>query len=228
MITHKYEPVICGNALRIYGAYMLGYTVGPCAYSDGYSKPPDRVFPVRLTPSIGLRPISLTLDFEGSSDREIANNISAMTKDLMDNAEIFLPDGYWYKCAFDSATAPEVKAPWIQQVTFSLHAVRHGQLETIMLSQSGSIYVGGNTGAPAIVTLYPIPGVSVMSYNDYTINRSDTVIIDGINGTVTNAQGLNVYGDTDIMRWPMLNPGKQDVEISGISKVEISYFPIYV
>ena len=83
---------------------MLDYDIGACAYSNGYMKAPSKIFPVKLTPSIGLRTVVMKFDFMGESPFETAMNIADMTDELQKGADILLPDGFYYWCEFDSAS----------------------------------------------------------------------------------------------------------------------------
>ena len=182
---------------------------------------------MKLTPKIGMREVSLTLDFEGDDAREIARSISSFTTALMANADIELPDGFHYWCVYDSAT-PQVRvAPWIDQVTFYLHGLRHEEIVTQHFAASGKMAVEGNMKTPAIVKLTPRSGASSMSFNGITVNRSSVVTIDGVYTTVLDANGNNVFGDTDMTEWPKLDPGDNTITLSGCT-AEISYYPIYV
>lgn len=227
MTGREIETRINGTSLDMYGAKLLDYSIGAVAYSDGYITPVAKPFPVKLTPKIGLREVTLTLDFDGDDAREIARSISSFTAAIMENADIELPDGFHYWCVYDSATAQNRVAPWIDQVTFRLHGLRHEELMTQQFSSSGKLAVSGNMKTPAIVKLTPQSGVSSMSFNGITVNSSSVVIIDGVYTTVLDASGNNVFGNTDMTEWPKFSPGDNTITISGCT-AEISYYPIYV
>ena len=221
------ETRINSASLDMYRAKLLDYSIGAVEYSDGYITPVAKPFPVKLTPKIGMREVSLTLDFEGDDAREIARSISSFTAALMANADIELPDGFHYWCVYDSAT-PQVRvAPWIDQVTFYLHGLRHEEIVTQHFAASGKMAVEGNMKTPAIVKLTPRSGASSMSFNGITVNSSSVVTIDGVYTTVLDANGNNVFGDTDMTEWPKLDPGDNTIALSGCT-AEISYYPIYV
>ena len=138
-------PTINDQLPGTWRAEMLDYDVGPCAYSNGYMKAPSKIFPVKLVPTIGLRQIVLKFDFMGDSPFETAMAIADMTDELQKGAEILLPDGFLYWCEFDSASTPARKAPWIEQVKFTLHGVRHSRMEEITLTENGKIVADGET-----------------------------------------------------------------------------------
>lgn len=221
------ETRINGSSLGLYRARLLDYSIGAVEYSDSYIKPAAKPFPVMLTPKIGLRELSLTFDFEGDDAREISKSISELTAVLMTNADIELPDGFHYWCVFDSASSQKHVAPWIDQVTFNLHGLRHEEMRTSRFTNSGKMVVAGNMKTPAIVKLTPATGVSSMSFNGITVNSSIVVTIDGVNTTVENSNGVDVFGSTNMTEWPKLDPGDNMIIIVGCT-AEISYYPIFV
>lgn len=223
------EPKIEGASFGTYRAHLLDYEIGACDYSNGYIIPPTAMIPVKLKHSLGLRSITLNIDFEGDTPNEIAQNISEFTELLHNGAEILLPDGFTYGCVYKSASTPKEKAPWINQVKFSLEGYRHGALETHTLTETGSIFVDGNYKTPCVLKITTeassatVCGISVD-------NISGVVVIDGYKKTVTE-DGINKFGDTDMTEFPKLNPGYREVGISAEGgadiTVEISYYPIY-
>lgn len=227
MAGRAIETRINGASLDLYRAKLLDYSIGAVEYSDGYITPAAKLFPVKITPKIGMREITITLDFEGDDARQLSKSISSFTAALMANADIELPDGFHYWSVYDSASAQAHVAPWIDQVTFNLHGLRHEEIVTATFAASGKLTVEGNMNTPAIVKLTPRSGASSMSFNGITINSSSVVTIDGVYTTVFDANGNNVFGDTDMTEWPKLTPGDNSITISGCT-AEISYYPIYV
>ena len=221
------SPMINERPIETWGAEMLEPEIGACEYTNGYISVPGKIFPVKLNGRVGLRPIKLTFDFSGDSPYETALAISDMTDLLQQGADILLPDNFYYWCVFDSASVAQRKAPWIEQVKFSLHGVRHSPLETKILTASGKVDAKGNVETPMIVTLTPANGATSMVFQGITIDLSETVTIDGFYTTVKNDAGNNVFGDTDMTKWPSLVPGRNQIVMSGVASAKISYYPIW-
>lgn len=220
------SPTINGQLPSEWGAELLSYEVGPCSYANGYMKAPGKIFPVKLKSSVGLRPITLVFDFMADTPAETALAISRMTDELMGGSEIMLPDGFLYWCEFDGATAPARMAPWIEQVKFQLHGVRHSPLVTTTLTESGTINANGNLESPMIVELTP-SGSSGMTFNGITIDSELPVTIDGVYTTVKNNLGNNVFGSTVMTEWPKLSPGNNAITMTGVAEAVISYYPLW-
>lgn len=259
---------INGFDISNFGASLLSYEIGPSGYEKGYFKPPARMIPVKLATNVGLRTIKLTLDFEGSSRRDIAVAISRVIALLRQETSLLLPDGFHYWCEYKSSTAPQEMAPWISQVTIELEGFRHEPLVTQQFTSPGTIFVGGNCKTPAVVKI--TPSGPTVTFNGITISRRSQgnelpnsgdespvpgdgsefefwydgpsgdddvntvaqsvyrqITIDGIYTTITDAEGENIYGQTDMTEWPSLEPGVNEITFTGASLVEISYYPIW-
>lgn len=220
------DPKINGTLFTEYKAKMLSYKVGACDYSTGYLLPPASMVPVKLNQTVGLRGITLTFDFEGDTPREIAENISKVTALMQIMPDILLPDGFLYYCVYEEQSTPEEKAPWIHRVQYTLSGFRHEAMETVTLTQTGTVNVGGNYKTPAVLSItstentVKVLGVTVQ-------NAAGVVIIDGLKKTVTK-DGMNKFSDTNLTVFPVLQPGQNTVEIEGASKVEVSFYPIFL
>ena len=214
--------------LSLYRAEMLEYKIGACDYANGYFLPPTSMIPVKLPPQIGMRSLMLTIDFSGEKEIDAMLAISKITANLQSGAEIRLPDGFIYSCVFEAASAPVQKAPWIWQVRFSLSGYRHGQIEKVKLTQSDSIFVIGTYKTPAIIKITTSSSsVTVMGITVSNITSTDPIVIDGISKKVTQS-GSNKFGDTDLVKFPMLEIGYNAVTIEGTAAVEVSYYPIFM
>lgn len=217
---------INGVPLTEYRAELLDYKVGVCDYENGYFVPPASMIPVKLTPKIGIRPIQLTIDFMGDSELEAMLRVSHITAKLQKGAQIMLPDGFFYECVFESASAPVEKAPWIWQVKFALSGYRHGSLERHTLTETDSIFVAGTYKTPAVLKITTSES-SVKVFGITISNISGEIEIDGIKKTVTQ-DGVNKFKDTDLVKFPMLEVGYNEIEIEGTATVEVSFYPIYL
>lgn len=224
----KIDPKINDILLDAWQAKMLAFKIGPCGYDNGYVSPPKAAFPITLAGDIGFRPISIELDFDGTR-YEVAKNISNITALLQSGAELFLPDGFFYRCVYSGASMPDEKAPWISQCTFSLYGVRHDAIHSAVFTESGkTMYVEGNRRAPAVIKITPSDGSEEVTVNGITVsNVTSPVVINGIEKTVMS-NSVNKFADTDLIAFPELTPGVNEITFSGASKVEISYYPLYV
>lgn len=222
------QTKINGIPLESYKCDLLEYTVGASDFSKGYMLPSARIIPAKISSHIGLRAITLLLDFVGESDHDITMAISRMTADLRKEAHLLLPDGFYYWCEFGKCSAPKRKAPWIQQVKFTLYGFCHGPMQYETVAQSQTVVAAGNYETPAILHIIPDDGVDEVTVCGVTIrNLSGAVTIDGVKTTIKDDAGLNKFRDADMTEWPKLQPGENEITVSDGVVVEIGYYPIY-
>ena len=93
------------------------------------------------------------------------------------------------------------------------------------LTASGTVIADGNLESPMVAIL--APSGSSMTFQGITIASSKVVTIDGINTTVKDSDGNNIFGDTDMTKWPSLQPGENAITLTGITSAKISYYPIW-
>lgn len=61
-----------------------------------------------------------------------------------------------------------------------------------------------------------------------SLEQGETVVIDGINGTVT-ISGENAFDRVDLWSFPSVKPGKIEIKFSGIgAKVTVRYHPMWI
>lgn len=219
----------------MYKVKVLSCEIGPYSFKNGHVKPSDSMIPVLLNPKIGTRSISLTLDFEGASVREIERNITKFTMKLQKGAEISLHDGYTYFVVFNKSTTPKQKAPWIQQVKFTLTGYRHGNLVEETFTSPGKLYVDGDYRTPAYIHAFVSQAnvtVCGISFELAAVSAQyNQLYIDGMKKTVKQSAMGNIFHKTiNMTKFPYLEPGENNINFTtpGVDEVTISYYPIFL
>lgn len=211
---------------ELYGAHLVSYSVAGCELNDTYFLAPSAIFPTRLQNNPRLRKITLTFDFEGTDTHSAIKNMSDITAIFSKEANLLLPDNFNYYCILTSAGKSTTKAPWIEQCTFTFVGLRYGSLETVVINESSSIFVEGNCETECIFIIDTEETQIII--NGITVNNiKGQVIIDGINSTVEE-NGVNKFADCELVSFPTLTPGNNDIDIHGTAKVTILYYPIYL
>lgn len=208
-------------------AELVVYEISQCEYQNGYFLPPASMVPVKLTPSIRLRSIVLTIDLIGETVHEAYMRLSQIIAMLQQKAELFLPDEFWYTCVYEAASEPVEKAPWIWQVKIALSGYRHGRLESKTFTQTDSLFVHGTYKAPAIITIQEAENGTATVCGITVTDITSPVEINGFTKKVTK-KGVNWFKHTDIVNFPLLNIGYNEIEIIGDATVEVSYYPIFL
>lgn len=220
------EPRVNDTPFSLYGAQMLDFSVGGVGVKNGYLFTPSAFFPVVVLGEITLRRVKITLDFSGLGWQETERAISDLTAVFLAGCDLLLPDGFYYRCAFDQNSAPKRPAPWISTATFEFDGVRHGRLEQRTLTASGSFVVEGNRPAPARLTVSGISGTVTVAGITIT-GLTGTVVIDGLSRKVTQ-NGSNVFGNTDLTTFPKLTPGRAEIVFTAGLTVKVEYYPLYM
>lgn len=222
---------INGTDISAYGAKLINYSVSGIPYSAHFVKAPQMAFPITFKGSAGLREIGLQLDFIATDAATAETNISSFVAACMAGCDLLLPDGYYYNCVFGAEEASKHVAPYISQLNIKLFGVRHGALVTSSaMTAETTLAVTGNRQTPARVTISNISADCSVTINGTEIDISDTtgtVIIDGINCTVTNS-GVNVFGKTNLTKFPVLNAGNNVIDMTNGLSVIIEYYPLFV
>ena len=113
-------------------------------------------------------------------------------------------------------------------VTLIFAAVQTGRERKIALPAS-RVMAEGNSQSPCCVTLRPTSALSTFSILGIEVKNlksGDTFVIDGIQKRVTR-NGHNALQDTDLVSFPTLSPGWNNLAMSASVPGEIRYFPIY-
>lgn len=217
---------INGIKPEVFGAQLVDCSVEGCELKNTYFLAPSAIFPTRLQNKPRLRKITLTFDFEGKNTHDATKKMSDFTAILSKEAELLLPDEFHYFCILTGTGKAVTKAPWIEQCTFTLIGLRHGPLETITLTESSPVFIEGNCETECRYII-DTPNSS-LQINNITINDiSGQIVIDGMESLVQQ-DGINKFADCDMISFPTLSPGNNQIEISGAAKVVIQYYPIYL
>lgn len=223
------DTEINGVLLKNFNAHLLEYEIGECSYENGYLSPLNSLFPIKTKEKIGLRSVDLKIDFEGESKREILINISKLTSILQQNADLLLPDGFFYYSVYESSSSPKEQAPWIMQADFTLSAFRHDAMVTEVINggEKKKIFVDGNCSTPVIYKIHPNEPCD-FSINNISVKRAkSTVIINGLKKTIKE-NSVNKFPDAEITEFPVFKTGYNEIEVVGNVTVEASYYPIYL
>jgi phage-related protein len=219
MLINGFDPYI-------YGAKLLDYSVDGSGISDNYMLPPSTIRPVRLRNRVRLRKIMLAFDFEDADIHGATQNLSEITAILRQEANLLLPDGFYYHCILTSTGKADIKAPWILRNSFSLVGYRHGPLIQETLTETGSIFVEGNYDTEAVYEI--TTSAQSITVNGITVsNISGVILIDGLNKAIKQGN-FNKFADSNITAFPVLQPGVNQISISSPATVVIKYYPVYI
>lgn len=218
----KVNDILLSN----YNASLLSYSSGTLTIYNNYFKPDNRLNPVIFASQMPLRILSLKLEFVGATDAEAEINASALVAVFSKETELFLPDGFFYKCILSSTKEPTRITKGIFQREVYLVGYRHGNLESVVIPADGVVNIKGNYKTGVRISI--IPNDTTVTVNDITISNvvGASIVVDGIDCFVLE-DGQNKFVDTEMTQFPSLDVGAQTISVSGASSATLEYYPIY-
>lgn len=240
------EMTINGIDVSAYNARLQSYSVSGTTVTNNLSASRNILTAPTLFSSIpGTRTLSLTLTFYpwylgdnakglSVSDRLAiaAENITAFEGLLVGKVvEIALPDGFIYTAIVNSIAAATFDSSGEHDVTYTFIAVRHAKpISEIIKANSYMICKSNTATLPIITAVYANAAaeVTLQGVKIKNITANTTIVIDSVSGKIT-ASGKNKFGDSDLIDFPVLQPGKNQItsSVSDVS-ITVSYTPIYI
>lgn len=220
---------IDGQDVASFGARLVSYNTGAPLVTNTYQEGAS-LFPVLLEHRVGLRSLTVVLEFSADSREEAVRNLSFVSALLAAKSEIFLPDGFLYSCILTGISQPEDSMETLFDVTYSFVGVRHGALKTISLPEGGgTVTCEGNLASECRLRFTPSTAATVTVFEMTLENLAagKPVVIDGI-GKVVTQDGRNIWGSTDLVGFPRLLPGENSVRISPPVPLTVEYYPIWL
>lgn len=224
--------LVNNKKLSEFGGKLLGYSLGGSAVTNDYLRGPSCLAPVLLHTDIGLRPLTVTITFEGEDREDTIAKISAFACEVQSKSELWLPDGFTYTCILTSISEVVEILPNYQEVSYSFDAVQHKELVTHRFSSgtSHTVFCQGNLPTECILSVTPATSLSqlmVFGIKISSLTAGKTFVIDGIARTVTQ-DGINKFAQTNLVEFPKLQPGSNLINLSQSVPLTVSYYPTFI
>lgn len=213
-----------------YNAKLLTYVYTPAVVTNATVTPYNSMMPILTDTEIAPGTLNITLHVRGSSQAACQASIAALLMLLHKKSEIDLDDGYLYRCIYNSASLT-YRMETLMEVAVILTAVKHKAITTATLT-TGSNTVSCSSTVPVRCLLQITPNTDADSCTVFgiTINNltaGKAIVIDGFNGVVREEES-NKFLDTDMIDFPMLQPGDNTVSVTGSVTVVLQYYPTYL
>lgn len=241
--------MIDNNNIAEYGARLLSFSVGGTELTTATGTSYNANFPKLFHRDYGQRAISIVLVFKPQIQQKgmlAKMQTVALQKSRLDNllfgtvVDISLPDGYFYRCVLNSISDESFDGNCLE-VTYSFTGIRHLSLATIKGSE---LYCSSTVDTDCRITatitgcndntrlqFIMSHGSDSVSYSVDKVNSGDVIVLDGINCKVKK-NGLNAFGDSNVVDFPKLCPGKNIyiAQHSAPVKVEFvtEYYPTFI
>ncbi|WP_195948102.1 phage distal tail protein [Paraclostridium bifermentans] len=199
----------------------------------------NKLLPLFLKSKVVLNNITVTLLINSLDKRQYYLDKSNLLSSMLDSFDIYFKDrNLKFKCVLvnqaDQPSLRQIRGRF--QLTFIGYNLENEVIETINRITSKTVDAFGNYKVPIIMEITPvidmidlkITGLSEDPLIVKNLKGTKTIIIDGINGTVTQ-DGINKFNDTDMWEFPFLVPGKNNILLSkDTCNITIKYNPRYI
>lgn len=198
-----------------------------------------KLLPLFLKSKVALNNITVTLLINSLDKRQYYLDKSNLLSNMLESFDIYFKDrNLKFKCVLvnqaDQPSLRQIRGRF--QLTFIGYNLENEVIESINRITSKTVDAFGNYKAPIIMEITPvidiidlkITGLSEDPLIVKNLKGTKTIIIDGINGTVTQ-DGINKFNDTDMWEFPFLVPGKNNITLSkDTCNITIKYNPRYI
>lgn len=198
-----------------------------------------KLLPLFVKSKVALNNITVTLLINSLDKRQYYLDKSNLLSNMLESFDIYFKDrNLKFKCVLvnqaDQPSLRQIRGRF--QLTFIGYNLENEVIESINRITSKTVDAFGNYKAPIIMEITPvidiidlkITGLSEDPLIVKNLKGTKTIIIDGINGTVTQ-DGINKFNDTDMWEFPFLVPGKNNITLSkDTCNITIKYNPRYI
>lgn len=199
----------------------------------------NKLLPLFLKSKVSLNNITVTLLINSLDKRQYYLDKSNLLSDMLESFDIYFKDrNLKFKCVLvnqaDQPSLRQIRGRF--QLTFIGYNLENEVIETINRVSYKTINALGNYTVPITIEITPIidmidfkiTGLSEDPLIVKNLKGNKTIIIDGINGTVTQ-DGINKFDDTDMWEFPFLVPGKNSITLSkDTCNITIKYNPRFL
>lgn len=199
----------------------------------------NKLLPLFLKSKVSLNNITVTLLINSLDKMQYYLDKSNLLSNMLESFDIYFKDrNLKFKCVLvnqaDQPSLRQIRGRF--QLTFIGYNLGNEVIETINRVSYKTINALGNYTVPIIVEITPIidmidfkiTGLSEDPLILRNLKGNKTIIIDGINGTVTQ-DGINKFEDTEMWEFPFLVPGKNNITLSkDTCNITIKYNPRFL
>ena len=223
------------DGVNIYdvGALVQSFTVsGTAINNSAYQGVNSTSFNV-LSTTRGMRAISLTLGYKGTTKRELALKKAKLDSMLgAGKIELYLPDGFYYTSYLTAVGEEAVEGVEGNKVialcTYTLQGIRHDELKELTVTSGASFLceslIPTTDCRLSCKASQAYASLTIGSVTITSVAQNDTITIDGINKRILQ-NGAPCAGNMSFINFPQLVPGENVITCPETLTVE--YYPTY-
>lgn len=218
--------------VREFGAKALrDYTIGATELTHENYQGHNRAWFVNLENLYGMKSVEFTLFFDGRTRREMMLKKSALDGQLFGLVELFMPDGFYYRCTCTSLGDIEPLglegSRIIGTAKYTFSGIQHDQLKIL----NGSGFYCESTVPYTDCSLSVTVTTAAASYRlggavFSNVKAGEKLEFDGIHKRVLRDGAPYSNDSVTWQEFPYLTPGYN--QITAVDPVTVSYYPIYM
>jgi len=224
---------INGFYVDVYNAVLFGYDLLSTEISNSYQVFKDSPYFAFYQSVKALRPLSVRLWVEGVTSEDCDINISRILNLCSEQCVIKFNDTdlLSYDCVYQSNEIDKVN-PLNKKITLTFVCVAREDIVSQTLTSSDKIINNAGTlKVPCIIKVKAgataLSNITVYGITITSIPADKTMIIDGIEGTVT-IDGVNALLSTNLVEFPKLEVGNNTINFSTETDVVVEYYPTFI
>lgn len=166
----------------------------------------------------------------GNSEEDLQENISNLLVACRKCVIQTTASRFEYPAILTEYSDDDTGVEYYHLVTMNFIVIKRLPLVTHELTGNGSVKNLGNVESGMRMEITPTTATSSFKINGITVKNlkaKETFIIDGIEGKVT-AGGINRFLDTDIIDFPKIRPGMNEIVMSANMPVKVSFYPVFM
>lgn len=215
-----------------YGAKALrnSISVGGSTIKNDYFQGRNRSHYTLMSTTYGLKDVKFTLVFEANTFRLAKENKSKLEAQLFGESEIYLHDGFYYRCMLEKIGQEELHGAdgfgVVVSCNYQLSGIQHDPMVEV---ENGTSFIAKGTLPKMDCILSVVVGANAASYTlggavFSNVQAGDVLVVDGIykrflkNGAPTTA--------TSWISFPSVTGGQNSFTASDI--VNVKYYPSYI
>ena len=218
---------INGKDIKRYSALLLkGFTIGTSPVETSYFRGRNRSSYNLISQTFGLKTISLGIMFTGETREKIAINKSFFDLELVGDLDIYLDNGYFYKCVLSSSGELEYDGNNYARAYYEFIGTQHKALVTVKSSTFSCSSTVPFTDCIITGTATATSGtIGDITFSGATIGK--VIVVDGINKRFLH-DGSPAAQKFVWVNFPALTPKENAIATTGLSGVTIQYYPTFM
>ena len=227
------EKIFINNIdISQYGARALrdSISIGGTPVTNDYFQGRNRSSYVLMSTTYGLKPVSFTLVFKHQYLKNATENRSLFEAQAFNGCELYMPDGFYYRCMLDDIGEAKTKGvdgvEVLIECNYKFVGIQHDDMITIA---DGTHFVAKGTLPKTDCILSVTVGANASSYTlggavFENVVAGDVLVVDGINKRFLKNGAPAVA--TNWIGFPYITQGENAFIATDIVTVE--YFPCYI